>query len=75
MVLQQLSKLLTDRFGCDAEEITMAAYFDDLNVTEDERCEVAAVLWELYVNDPLTEDFPAFETVEDLVGYIEDRMG
>ena len=40
MVLQQLTKLLTDRFGCFEEDISMAASFDDLNITEEERCEL-----------------------------------
>ena len=75
MVIQQLAKLLSDRYGCEAEDITMAASFDDLNVTEDERYDVFAVLWDLYAAAPLPETLPPFETVEDLVGYIEDRMG
>ena len=33
MVLQQLTKLLIDRFACFEEDISMAASFDDLNVT------------------------------------------
>ena len=75
MVLQQLTKLLTDRFGCDAEDVTMAASFDDLNITEDERCELALVLWEQHLAVPMPDALPLFDTVEDLVGYIEDRMG
>lgn len=75
MVLQQLAKLLIDRFGCDAEDVEMAASFDDLNITEDERYELFAVLWELYGTETLPEELPPFATVEDLVGYIEDRMG
>ena len=75
MVLQQLTKLLTDRFGCFEEDIFMAASFYDLNITESERCELAAVLWELHVAAPLPDDLPPFDLVEDLVGYIEDRMG
>ncbi len=75
MVMQQLTRLLVDRFGCDVEEITMAAGLDDLNITEDERGELALVLWELFVAAPLPNELPPFDTVEDLVGYIEDQMG
>ncbi len=75
MVLQQLTHLLTDRFGCDAEDITMAASFDDLNITEDERCDLAAILWEMYVPAALPDELPPFDAVEDLVGFIEDRLG
>lgn len=74
MVLEQLTVLLVDRFGCDPEDVTMAASFDELNITDDERYELAAVLSELYISTPI-DDFPPFDTVEDLVGYIEDQMG
>ena len=74
MVLEQLTVLLVDRFACDPEDVTMAASFDDLNITDDERYELAAVLSELYLRTQ-NDDFPPFDTVEDLVGYIEDRMG
>ncbi len=75
MVLQQLIRLLTDRYGCDPEDVTMTASLDDLNVTDDERYEVAALLWETYVPAAWPEELPLLETVEDLVGFIEDRMG
>ena len=75
MVLQQLTKLLTDRFGCFEEDISMAASFDDLNITEEERCELLSVLWEQHVAAPLPDTLPEFDLVEDLVGYIEDRLG
>lgn len=75
MVLEILRKLLIDRVGCEAEDVEMAASLDDLNVTEDERIELAMILWEMFVSEPMPEEFPAWELVEDLVGYIEDRMG
>ncbi len=75
MVLQQLTRLLTDRFGCDAEDVTMAASLDDLNITDDERCDLAILLWEMYVPAAMPDELPPFDTVEDLVGFIEDRMG
>ena len=75
MVLEILRKLLIDRVGCEAEDVEMAASLDDLNVTEDERIELAMTLWEMFVSEPIPEEFPAWELVEDLVGYIEDRMG
>lgn len=74
MVLELLTALLVDRFGCEAEDVTMAASFDDLNITDDERYELAAVLSEVYLSTQ-SDDFPPFDTVEDLVGYVEDRMG
>lgn len=75
MVLQKLTYLLSDRYGCDPEDVVMAASLDDLNITDDERYDVATLLWEMYIPAALPDDFPPFETVEDLVGFIEDRMG
>ncbi len=75
MVLTQLIRLLTDRYGCDPEDITMGADFDVLNVTEDERMDVALILWELFLEAPFDDVMPIPDTVEDLVGYIEDRLG
>ena len=75
MVLEILRKLLIERVGCEAEDVEMAADLDELNVTDDERVEVAMILWEMFVSEPMPDEFPAWELVEDLVGYIEDRMG
>lgn len=75
MVLQLLTRLLVDRFGCDAEDVTMAASLDDLNITEAERCETAMWLWERFIDTPAPDDFPPMETVEDMVALIEDRLG
>lgn len=75
MVLQLLTHLLVDRFGCDAEDVTMAASLDDLNLTQEERCETALWLWERFVDEPVPDDLPPLETVEDMVALIEDRLG
>ena len=74
MVLRQLTRLLTDRFGCEEQDVEMGTLLEDLNLTGDDRDEIALYLWELYVTAPPPEELPPFETVEDLVGYIEDRM-
>lgn len=74
MVLKKLAALLSDQYGCDPEDVTMAATLDDLNITGRERGELAFILEELYgVNIP-EEELSAFVTVEDFVGYIEDRL-
>ena len=75
MVLEQLTRLLVDRFGCDEQDVEMTTFLDDLNLTADDRDEIVASLWELYVAAPPSEEQPPLETVEDVVGYIEDRMG
>lgn len=75
MVLQKLSKLLVDRFGCDEEEITLSATLDDLNLYAEDRDEIAVWFGDLYGVDISAEEIAAWETVEDIVGYIEDHMG
>ncbi len=75
MVLQKLSKLLVDRFGCDEEEITLSATLDDLNLYDADRTEIAVWFGDLYGVDITAEEIDAWETVEDIVGYIEDHMG
>ena len=74
MVLPKLSKLLADRFGCDEEDVTLSATLDDLNLYDDDRAEIAVWFYELYGVEITAEEIAAWETVEDIVGYIEDRM-
>ena len=74
MVRQQLINLLIDRFGCDGE-IELATSLDDLNLYPSDVAEIALWFGELYGVDATAEEIHAFETVEDIVGHIEDRMG
>lgn len=74
MVLEQLKRLLTEQYGCDEDEITLSATLDDLNLVTHERSELALVLEELFGVEIPGEALDDFETVEDMVGYIEDRM-
>ncbi len=74
MILQKLRQLLTDRFGCDGEEVTLAATLDDLNLYAEDRDEIAVWFGDLYGVDISAEEIAAWETIEDIVGYIEDHM-
>lgn len=74
MVLEKLSALLSDQYGCDPEDVTMAATLDELNITDREREELAFILGEVYGVEIPQEELAAFATVEDFVGYIEDRL-
>lgn len=74
MILQQLRHLLSDRFGCDGDDVVMAASLDELNLYPQDRAEIAALLGDLYAVEIAPEDIDAWETVEDIVGYIEDHM-
>ncbi len=74
MVLNYLVTLLSDRYGCNEEDIEMAATLDDLNLTADDLDEIALFLGEIYGVDIPTAALRAFETIEDIVGYLEDRL-
>ncbi len=74
MVLQALRRLLSDRFGCDEDEVELAATLDELNLYADDLAEIAVWFGDAYGVDVTTEELESFETVEDIVGYIEDHM-
>lgn len=74
MILAKLRQLLIDRFGCDGEEVTLSATLDDLNLYAQDRDEIAVWFGDLYGVEISAEEIDAWETVEDIVGYIEDHM-
>ncbi|MCI8553691.1 MAG: acyl carrier protein [Clostridiales bacterium] len=74
MVLETLRLLLTDRCACDGEEVRLAATFDELNITDREKSELAVTLEELYGVELSSDTLKDCDTLEDLVGYIEDRL-
>ncbi len=73
-VLTVLQRLFSDEFGCDPEDVEMAASLDDLNIAPHERRRMAILLEEMYGIAIPPAELQAFELVEDAVGYIEDRM-
>lgn len=74
MVLETIRQLCTDRYGCEAEEVVLAATLDELNLTPDERDDLTMTLTEAYGVPVPEEAQAAFATIEDVVGYIEDRL-
>lgn len=74
MVYETLQQLLISRCGCDPDEVCMAASLDDLNVFDHERVDLLLELEELYGVPATSEDIDGFETVDDIVSFIEDRM-
>jgi len=73
-VLDVLMRLLCTKYGCEPEDVEMAASLDELNIAPHEREDMAMVLEEIY-GIPIDDDtLERFETVEDVVGFIEDRM-
>ena len=73
-VLDVLMRLFCMKYGCEPEDVEMAASLDDLNIAPHEREDMAMVLEEMY-GIPIDDDvLDGFETVEDVVGFIEDRL-
>lgn len=73
-VLDVLMRMFVLQFGCEPEDVELAASLDDLNIAPHEREHMALVLEEMY-GIPIDDDtLNGFETVEDVVGYIEDRI-
>jgi len=67
-------RLFCTKYGCEPEDVEMAASLDELNIAPHEREDMAMVLEEIY-GIPIDDDtLERFETVEDVVGFIEDRM-
>lgn len=73
-VLERVREYLCEHAGCDPEEVELAATLDDLNVADFEREALSLLLTEAYEVAIPDEELFAFETVEDLVGYVEDRF-
>lgn len=74
MVLEQIKQLCTDRYGCDERDVTLAATVRELNLTRYELGEIASVLESIYGIAVPEEVLDEMEILEDLVGYVEDRM-
>ena len=74
MILEPVRRLCVDRYGCEAEDVELAASLRELNLTRDDLSELAAILEEQY-GVPVPDDvLDSVEILEDLIGYIEDRL-
>ena len=73
-VLDVLMRLFCVQFGCEPEEVELSATLDELNIAPHEREHMAMVLEETYGIAIDDDTLDGFETVEDVVGYIEDRL-
>lgn len=74
MVLETVAQFAEEQCGCDPAAVEMDALLEDLNISEDDRSELAVLLESLYMVEIPTGALEAFETVEDIVGYIEDQL-
>ncbi|MBQ4613156.1 MAG: acyl carrier protein [Clostridia bacterium] len=73
-VLDILTALFCEKYGCDPDDVAMAASLDELNIAPHERDDMAMVLGEIYGVDIDDDTLDGFETVEDVVAYIEDTL-
>ena len=73
-VLDVLTHLFCRNYGCDPEDVEMGATLDELNIAPHERDDMAVFLGEMYGVEIDDDALYGFETVEDVVGYIEDRL-
>lgn len=73
-VLEVLNFLFCEKYGCDPEEVEMAATLDDLNIAPHEREDMAVFLGEMYGVTIDDDTLDEFQTVEDVVGFIEDYL-
>ena len=73
-VLDVLTVLFCRNYGCEPDEVEMAATLDDLNIAPHEREDMAVFLGEMYGISIDDDTLDGFETVEDVVGYVEDHL-
>lgn len=73
-VLDVLMRLFCAKYGCEPEDVELSASLDDLNIAPHEREDMAMTLEELYGIAIDDDALDGFETVEDVVAYIEDRI-
>ena len=73
-VLDVLTMLFCRNYGCEPEDVQMDATLDELNIAPHEREDMAVFLEEMYGVVMDDDTLHGFETVEDVVGYVEDRL-
>ena len=73
-VVDVLTALFCRNYGCEPEDVQMDATLDELNIAPREREDMAVFLGEMYGVDIDDDTLDGFETVEDVVGYVEDYL-
>ena len=73
-VLDVLTALFCRNYGCEPEDVQMTATLDELNIAPHEREDMAVFLGEMYGLVIDDDTLCGFETVEDVVGYVEDHL-
>ena len=73
-VLDVLTVLFCRNYGCEPDDVRMSATLDELNIVPHERENMAVFLGEMYGVDIDDDTLKGFETVEDVVGFVEDYL-
>ena len=73
-VLDVLTALFCRNYGCEPEDVQMDATLDELNIAPHEREDMAVFLGEMYGIEIDDDALDGFETVEDVVGFVEDYL-
>ena len=73
-VLDVLTALFCRNYGCEPEDVQMDATLDELNIAPHEREDMAVFLGEMYGIAIDDDTLDGFVTVEDVVGFVEDRL-
>ena len=73
-VLDVLTVLFCRNYGCELEDVELVATLDELNIAPHERDDMAVFLGEMYGITIDDDTLYGFETVEDVVGYVEDHL-
>lgn len=74
MVFAYLQKMISEQMACDGQDIEMDTSLDDLNLTEEDRTELALMLSDHYGVTITDEQTAAFDTIEDVVACVEDQL-
>ncbi|MDD2417960.1 MAG: phosphopantetheine-binding protein [Oscillospiraceae bacterium] len=74
MVFEYLRSLLVEQYACEKEDVELTSSLDDLNLTDDDRADIAFNLTEHYGTEISDQQIAEFETVEDVVAGIEDQL-
>lgn len=74
MVFEYLRKILSEQMACDVQDIEMTTLLDDLNITDEDRTELALMLADHYAVTISDEQAAEFATIEDVVACVEDQL-
>jgi acyl carrier protein len=74
MSLKEISRIIADQMGAEAEKIAMSSAFkEDLGIDSLDIFEIIMELEEAYEIEIPTEDLEGMKTVADLVHYIDGK--